>query len=373
MEAEHFSIAIDGQETEDLYEDLLSVEVELDDTLAAMFRLTIAIGQDNDGIWSYLDDERLHLWKEVTISAGFGDETDDLITGYITHVRPHFTAEPTGCLLEVWGMDGSVLMDREEKLKDWPNKKDSDIAAEIFGLYGLSAETENTAVIHDEAVSTIIQRETDIQFLKRLALRNGFECYVDGRTGYFRPPEIAEAPQPTLAVHFGDETTVVSLLIEANALTPANVAMCQVDRTSKEVLESVAESSLQTPLGSMAGTRFIGAGVPAGKAYIGMSVATGNPEMTALCQGLYHDAEWFVTGEGEIRANEYGHVLKPRRTVTIKGLGETHSGVYYVCSVNHVFGSDGYTQTFKVKRNAVAPTGNEDFSVASGGLLGELV
>ena len=35
-------------------------------------------------------------------------------------------------------MDASVLMDREDKLKDWPNKKDSDIATEIFRRYGLT-------------------------------------------------------------------------------------------------------------------------------------------------------------------------------------------------------------------------------------------
>jgi phage protein D len=370
MEAENFSIMIDGQEAEDLYPDLMKLEVELDDALAGMFRLRITITKDTDGIWTYLDDARLHLWKEVTIKASFGDEMEDLITGYITHVKPHFTPERTECFLDVWGMDGSVLMDREEKLKDWPNKKDSDIASEIFGLYGFSAKTDDTAVIHDEAVSTIIQRETDIQFLKRLALRNGYECYVDGKTGYFRPPQIDETPQPTLAVHFGDETNVASFSIEVNALTPANVAMYQIDRSSKEVLEAVVESSLQTVLGSKNGTDFLGAGMQPGKAYIGMNAATGNPEMTALCQGLFHEGEWFVTGEGEIHANEYGHMLRPRGTVTIKGLGETHSGIYYVCRVIHVFSSEGYTQGFKVKRNGVAPTGAEDFAGGSSGLLG---
>ena len=372
MEAEHFSITIDGQEAEDLYPDLLNLEVELDDKLAAMFRLKISLTQDTDGNWSYLDDDRLHPWKEVVISAGFGDEKEDLITAHITHVKPHFSSEPTACFVEVWGMDGTVLMDREEKLKDWPNKKDSDIASEIFGLYGFSIETEDTAVIHDEAVSTIIQRETDIQFLKRLALRNGYECYVSGRMGYFRPPQIDETPQPTLAVHFGDETNIASFSIEVNALAPANVAMYQIDRSTKEVLEAVAESSLQTPLGSRNGTSFLGAGMQPAKAYIGMNAATGVPEMTALCQGLFHEGGWFVTDEGQIHANEYNHVLKPRGTVTIKGLGETHSGIYYVSHVTHVFTSEGYTQSVKVKRNALLPTGAEDFSGGSAGLLSGL-
>ena len=101
-----------------------------------------------------------------------------------------------------------------------------------------SSVVEDTSVVeitHDEAVSTILQRETDMQFLKRLALRNGFECYVEGTTGYFRKPQVGATPQPVLAVHFGEETNVNRLSIEVNALTPANVTMFQVDLTSKGV------------------------------------------------------------------------------------------------------------------------------------------
>jgi phage protein D len=372
MENENFIIKIEGEEVSDLYPDLISLEVELDEDMAGMFRLHIAIMQQTDGTWSYIDDERFMVWKKVEITAGFESGAEELISGYITHVKPHFDPDPSQCTLEIWGMDGSVLMDREEKLKDWPNKKDSDIASEIFSLYGFTPEVEDTEVIHDEAVSTIIQRETDIQFLKRLALRNGFECYVEGTTGYFRSPQVDAAPQPVLAIHFGDETNVNGFSIEVNALNPVNVAMLQVDRLNKEILDATAESSRQTPLGSTDAAGLLTAGISPGKVYIGMNTATGNPEMTALCQGLFHQVEWFVTGEGEIAGNHYGHVLKPRGTVTIKGVGETYSGVYYVTHVTHTFTSEGYIQVFKVKRNGIMPTGSEDFS-SSSGLLGGLL
>ncbi len=369
MENENFTIEIEGEEVSDLYQDLISLEVELDDELAGMFRLQIAVLQQTDGIWTYIDDERFVVWKQVTITAGFESGADEIISGYITHVKPIFAPDPSQCSLEIWGMDGSVLMDREEKLKDWPNKKDSDIASEIFSSYGFAPDVEDTEVIHDEAISTIIQRETDMQFLRRLALRNGFECYVEGSTGFFKPPRVDAEPQPVLAVHFGGETNVNSFSIDVNALTPVNVAMFQVDRTNKETLDVAAESSRQVSLGDTGSTGLLAAGIDPGQVYIGMNAATGNPEMTALCQGLYHQGEWFITGEGEIAGNCYGHVLKPRGTVTIKGLGEMHSGVYYVSHVTHSFTSEGYTQLFKVKRNAIMPTGSEDFSTSSGGLF----
>ena len=369
MERETFIITIDGEEVSDLYENLIRLEVEVDEKLAAMFRLQIGIALQPDGTWTFLDDERFRVWQPVTIEAGLESGIEEIISGYITHVKPAFSSDMTQCTLEVWGMDSSVLMDREEKLKEWPNKKDSDIAAEIFGQYGLTPEVEDTAVIHDEAVSTTIQRETDIQFLRRLALRNGFECYVEGTTGYFRSPQIDAPSQPVLAVHFGDETNVQNFSLEVNALTPANVTMFQIDRAAKEVLDVTRSSSEQPALGATDADGLLAAGMKPGVVVVGGVVATGQPEMTALCQGLYDEGSWFVTGQGDVAANDYGHVLKARQPVTIKGVGETYSGIYYVTHVTHAFTPDGYTQSFRVKRNGLLTTGAEEFS-ASAGILG---
>ena len=64
-----------------------------------------------------------------------------------------------------------------------------------------------------------------MQFLKRLAQRNGFECYVEGKTGFFRAPRLRDTPQPVLAVQFGEgETNVNRFSLEVNALTPTRVA-----------------------------------------------------------------------------------------------------------------------------------------------------
>jgi phage protein D len=361
MVCEHIKITTDGQENTDQYQDLIGLEVELDDELAAMFRLQIRIALQPDGIWTYLDEEGFQVWKPITIEAGFEDGVEPLISGYITHVKPTFAPDPTQCQLEVWGMDGSVLMDREEKLKAWPNKKDSDIATEIFSEYGLTPEVENTTVVHDEAIATIIQRETDIQFLRRLARRNGFECYVEGKTGYFRPPPMDAPPQPVLAIHFGEETNVLRFSLEVNALTPANVAMYQVERASKEVLDVMVETTQQPALGKTKSADLLAEGMNPGLVVVGGVVATGQPEMAALCQGLYDQGIWLVTGEGEIAGNDYGHVLRARQTVTLKGIGETYSGIYYVTHVTHSFSADGYKQLFKVKRNGLLPTGAEQF------------
>ncbi|MEC4018805.1 phage late control D family protein [Streptomyces sp. H27-D2] len=370
MKHDELHVKIDGVELDDLlYNDLLSLEVELDEDLAGMFRMTVALLLSADGTWSHLDDERLTLWRRVAVTAGFEGDTQQLLSGYITHLRPHFGPGLDQCRLEVWGMDTSVLMDRVDTLKAWPNTKDSDIAAETFRAYGLIPQVTDTEVIHEEEVSTIIQRETDIQLLKRLALRNGFECFVDGDTGYFQPPAVDETSQPVLTVHFGEDTNVNRFGLEVNALAPTDVVMFQVDRITGDVLDATAEPGRQSALGAQPAASRLGPGMEPGLVCVAQSAAAGVQTMTALCQSLHDQGTWFVTGEGEVAANQYGSILKPRGTVTVKGVGETHSGVYYVTHVTHRFTVEGYVQSFQVKRNALMPTGRENFA-ADGGALG---
>lgn len=368
MPHDNLRVEIGGDEVDGFYRDLVRLEVELDDQLAGMFRMTLALLLDPDGSWPYLDDERVTVWARVVVTAGLDDDTRQLIDGYITHLRPEFGDGLDQCRLEIWGMDATVLMDRADRLKAWPSRTDSDIAAEVFREYGLTPEVTDTGVVHDEDLSTIIQRETDIQFLHRLALRNGFECFVDGDVGHFHPPAVDETPQPVLAVQFGEETNVNRFALEVNALTQAGVAMFQVDHLTGDVLDASADTGRQQALGSAPVTSFLPPGADPGLVYVGRAVTTGSQEMAELCQGLFDRGEWFVTGEGEVSAEKYGGVLTPRRTVTVKGIGETHSGVYYVTHVTHRFTQNGYLQVFQVKRNALRPTGNEDFA-AGGGLL----
>jgi hypothetical protein len=308
MECERFILETEDGEVDVPRTDFISLEVELDSELASMFRLRLAIRQQRDGTWTYLDEARFRIWKPLTVTAGFDTGAEALLSGYITHVKPVFDPDPAQCTLEIWGMDGSVLMDREEKLFAWPDATDGSIASQIFSRYKFVPVVDDTTVEHKPAVSTILQRETDMQFLKRLALRNGFECYVEGTKGYFRKPQVEATSQPVLAVHSGAQTNVNCLSIEVNALTPTNITMFQADRTSKKILQAAVitgpqpvdptlqegleaeiTTGKQPPLGA---TRsFLPPGIAQGQMYISMNVTTGLPEMVALCRGLFHEAE----------------------------------------------------------------------------------
>ncbi|VVS94490.1 phage late control D family protein [Desulfoluna spongiiphila] len=368
MENEHLAIEVEGEEANDLYPHLVWVEVEKEAGLSDMFAVQLALSCDHQGTWELLEDARLRPWKQITFRAGFDAADETLLSGYITHMAPVFDPDPAACVLEIRGMDASVLMDRNEVLKAWPDKKDSDIAREIFESYGFTADVEETEVVHREAISTIIQRETDLQFLKRLALRNGFECYVEEKTGCFKKPNLTAAPQPVLAVHFGNETSVHGFSLSVSALGPAHVAVAQVDRLGKEVLKTHISENDQPLLGRLDASDLRPAGISSATLCVDRKVATGQPEMDLFAKAIHHQAHWFVTGRGEVMGNHYGHVLKARQTVPIKGIGDTFSGLYTITRVTHTFTDEGYSQRFSAKRNALEPTGSETFSDSPFGL-----
>ena len=113
----------------------------------------------------------------------------------MTHVRPEFGPGPTNASSRSGGWTPACCSTGRTGA-DWPNKRTATSPSEVFAAHGLDSQVTDTAVVHDEKVSTIIQRETDLQLLRRLALRNGFECYVEGDTGHFGPPRLADPPSP---------------------------------------------------------------------------------------------------------------------------------------------------------------------------------
>ncbi len=357
MKNEKIILEFKGKRSTDIGENMLGLEVECDDQLASMFKIRLPMKPKKGGSLTYLDNERLKVWNHVSIKVGFDMKTRSLFYGYITHVKPHIDPDPTQCVLEVWGIDKSILMDRAEVLKAWENQKDSDIAIQILRNYAFEYKVENTKVVHDKKVSTIVQRETDMQFLKRLAQRNGFRCYVEDMKVYFHKPNLKQDRQAVVAFKFGEESVLRRFSVEVNGLSSTGVRMCQMDRLNKKVINVSVGKSNQHLLGTVGPSSFHPPHTPRPGVYVGMNAATGEAEMEKLCSGMVEESEWFVSAEGEIAANKFGEILKPGTIVIVSGVGATYSGYYYVSHVTHSFSPAGYVQHFKAKRNALVPRG----------------
>jgi len=355
------SVSIAGTPAPDVMPSVLEMEVDEDHDMASVLRLRLAMYKPENALWTFLDDDRVQLWAQIAVSATIADESQDLFSGYITEIKPHFDIDDNSSYVEIQAMDTTCLMALEEKIKDWPNMSDSDIANQILSTYGLTATVDDSGVVHDDTIATIIQRETDFHFLKKLARRNGFEFVVRGTNAYFRKPVLSSTPLPVLAVQFGGSTNVASVDIEVNAMRPARVEMHQIDTIGKQAQDADIESSDQTQLGQNSVLTLTAPNGAQSRVIVRHAVATGLTEMQNLCQAVYDRAEWLIEAKGHVDSVAYGGFLRTQSLVPMKGVGQICSGMYYLTNVRHVFTVNGYLQHFTGRRNAMAPN-DSDFS-----------
>lgn len=366
----------DAPASDDIYPRLIEVEVEEGADHAGSFRLKLALQLNADGEWSDLDADTFALFTKVRVEAGFKDGTTEvLIEGYITDVEAHFEDPARQPTLEVHGLDASVLMSLEEKIATWPDLSDSDIATQILSGYGFVPDVTSVAPVHAESDVTVVQRSSDLEFLRGLARKNGFEVGVERdttgtTTGYFRRPRLDGTPQKTLSVAFGDASTLISFDVKVDGVKPLSVETDQIDVKAKSAntgsgtqlqLPAIGERDLDAlvsgPIGSLISPK-----EAAGKLWLYTVPTSDATELTSVAQAVRDEAGWLVTARGDINSDAYGAVLRAKRLVLVKGAGARHSGKYYVTRVMHRLGADGsYRQSFDARRNAVGLDGSEDF------------
>jgi phage protein D len=389
-----YQIAFDEEAVdEDFYGDVESLTVEENTDTASVLHLRLRLMLQDDGSWDYLDDERLALFKKVAVRVGFtggqglagalggllggGDGgLEPVFDGYITAVHVTIGSEPDNSYLDVSATDTSVLMSLEEKIVTWPNRTDGDIVQQIVSGYGVEAQVDATLTTHQENDTTIVQRGTDLQFVRQLARKNGLEFYfeTDKDSGavvaYFRAPQLDGTPQPDLAVRFGEESNLSSFWARLSGQRPLNVKVRQIDVKANSANDAQASDTQRTllgdrdlndlaggPLGSLVSPRDAQA-----QMLLLCPPTSDATELQTIAQAVRDEAAWLIAAGGEINSDAYQAVLRPHRLVLIKGAGKEYSGKYYVTRVVHEFKGDGsYTQKFEARRNARDLDGSETF------------
>jgi phage protein D len=401
MSAKSYQISFGGKPVDErFYGDVVSLTLEESTSAAGSFTLRLVSRLQDDGSWGYVDDPNLTLFNQVSISMGFlssdgiagalenllGGGSGDtglhtVFQGYITGLRFIQGGDPRGTVVELNGLDSSVLMSLEEKIATWPDMADSDIAQQILSAYSFPVEADSTAPQHRAEDNTVVQRATDLQFVRDLARRNGLEFYFESddsgtATAYFRAPQLDGTPQPDLSAHFGDETNLKSFSVQMSGLRPLNVKIEQVDIGSGVTNSSQAGTMSWIQLGDKPLDDLVSgalANLVTPKDAMAQTLVLGQPtsdaaELNNIAQAVRNEAAWFINATGEVNSDAYQGVLRPRRTVLIRGAGKAFSGKYYVTKVTHEVRADGsYSQNFEARRNARGVDGSEQFG---GGSLG---
>lgn len=373
-----YKISFDDEDSaDDIYENIIRLEVDESTRKATSFMFRISISLQRDGEWSYLDDERFDLFKKVTISFGFGEgNATPYFEGYITHLAPHFDPEEELSYLEVRGMDPTCLMNLEEKIETWMDTSHSDIASELFNHYGITPDVEPTSIVHSDTDNILVQKATDIRFLKELAERNGFECYVgmtdDGELkGFFKPYDLNISPLPPLAVHFEGETNVQLLDIQVTGTQPLSNSGWHLSLEDKEMEEQTRSDYGVNLLGQNSLTSIVKTKVAslcnpkedASRAYDGDMTNIDSTELEQGLQGRLDRDSWFIKARGTVNSENYGNIIHARHLLPVKGLGTRYSGNYLVSSVKSILADGHFEQTIELIRNAWGLTGDESFEI----------
>jgi len=340
------------------------IEIECSLEVASVVRVRFGIAQNEVGDWSILQEDlfRPLVPLGVRIDTGLG-VPQAVVNGFVSAAEVTWSESAGGSVLEVTGLDATALMNLEEKVTQWPNLPDTAIAAAILGQYGLVPQVGSSSPVLVQPEGTTIQRGTDIRFLRRLALRNGFDCYVQPEPltgldfGHFEPRQTSGLPQAVLNVAMREQTNVSDFAIRYDMLRPTTVNATGLDASSKQSQPAPAPAPEQAPLGAEPALLR----VPTTP--VVRPVDTGLPrtaELRTAAQAIVDRSSWAIAASGQ--AGPDVGLLRPGGIVNIRGVGDVYSGSYVVTTVRHTLSADGWTQRFEASRNALRATGGELFA-----------
>ncbi len=375
--ASTFQLLLNGAPADDDFlTALVSLEVEENVDLPGAIQLKLPVEASDGGDLTRVNDSGLAPFANLAVVVtpeGGGPQC--IFDGYSLTHRIHMETGVTGSTLEVWGQDASWLMNLEEHAREWVDVTDADVANTVFSQYGITPAYDNTdddSPSHTEDGHTLMQRGSDIQFLRSLARRNGKFCRVacddqpGVRTGYFSKPNLDGDPVLTLVLNDPDNWTVNSIDIEMDATRATAVQARQALFTDSDpdgVSADTSDSGL-SPLDQRGLSDFTGQTMTV---MLAAPVDDGG-ELTFRAESLLREAGWFVRCEGEADVSRVNAIIRAGTIVQIGGVGSLYSGKYYVFSVRHTISADAHKMKFVLMRNAVGPPPAGGGSPLPGGL-----
>lgn len=280
-----------------------------------------------------------------------------------------------------------ILMDRKPRRRIWSWTTHSDIAIQIAREYGYEGELlhvdDTSGIVYHE----VIQRVSDMQFLAKLAKRNGFIFYIDHLGFHFhtRPVELAPTRTYTYSVDRGQGDMLDLPKIKANLTKGVTrVRTLARDPVTKEWVEA---------FGSSKDTEFTALGKEEedgdpdnylGERQIRVTRQVDRPIflMPTAEAKMRADARWRTTAEGryKISFNALGHPeMGAKQVIDVLGLGDTWSGNYYLKKVVTNIKPGEFTQELTGKKIALdkvatinARTLKQNINDSSGGPIGRL-
>ena len=310
-----------------------------------------------DGDFPLLKDTVLGPGSEISVLVPTNDSpTACLVKGPVYGQQIQFKHGGSGSTLSVQGADSLIKLDREDKAVAWSNLTDSSAVSSILSQAGLLPDVETTQAGHMEMKHTLVQRETDLSFIRRLARRNGFHFWVTSdefgiETAHFKRPKLDGEGECDLIINLKDpQHNVEDLDITFDVERPTSTSATEVDLNTKSDLSGSVQ---QSPLTALGGTALstIATGSRVSHVY---APVDDNGDLQARNEGTLIDAGFFMRATGRTTLSALKKVLRSHTLVNLRGVGTRHSGTWFCSAVRHSIDSAEHFMDFDLIRNGWA-------------------
>jgi len=306
----------------------------------------------------------LRPFTRVIIIVNIGITQKILIDGFIT--QHHFNPSPSvpgKSSLTIMGEDYSILMDMLEIPILHPNQPDFVIVNKIILRYGLiPIVIPPPQIFIPLAVDNDpVQTDTDLKYILQLANKYHYIFYIEPtdtplvNKAIWRPPLQMGSPQKSITVNMSSFNNCTDIKFQNNSLKPEAIYGIVQDRLAQNITVPVI---VPAPIPPFLSTR------PAHLAnapFVRTKIFDSKGEDTITQAYLNAIAEVdksrdVVTATGELDTIRYGEILRSRRLVSVRGVGNSYDGLYYVKSVMHKIEIGSYKQHFILTREGLGST-----------------
>lgn len=288
-----------------------------------------------------LDQDTFSIGAELELGLSRDGEPQSVFSGEITAVELEAANNQTPRLL-VRAYDRSHRLHRGLHSRSFLNMTDSDIVSKIAQEVGLSATSDTTTTSYDYVFQ---YNQSNWEFLRQRAIRNGFECYVDGRTLKFAKPRNGQdvGPEQRLWDNLLDVRVKMTSSFQASS-----VVVRAWDVTNKQAIVGTASSGSMAPsIGESRNGQAMAADFGDATVYAVNRPLDSQSEADTLASAIFDELDGtFIEAEGTCLGDAS---LKAGMTVKLPTLGERLSGDYYLTSVVHnVRTNAAYTTSFVI-------------------------
>ncbi|HRQ40309.1 MAG TPA: hypothetical protein PLD25_20550 [Chloroflexota bacterium] len=299
--------------------------------------------------------------KRVIITVTVKGSRTVLMDGIITKQDVTPSSEPGKSTLSITGLDISALMNFIDltgiPYPALPNFAIVNLVLAKYLMFGVVPVVipDIVNIIRNPLDRFPKQQGTDYRYVMALGQQSGSSFYIDPgpnpgtSIAYWGPDFGGFLPtQPALSINLDGATNVESLnfsydglaatqyiatILEPNSKIPIPVPIPNID-----FLKASLSQKAPTPLKSQ---------------IIGDLASKSFGEAALLVIGALMATDDAISGSGTLDVLRYGHVLKARQKVAVRGAGVYYDGLYNVKSVTHSIKRGEYKQNFTLVRGGV--------------------